>query len=414
MNHKVVFSLFHVFVNRGFSVLRFNTRGVGRSQGRFDNGMGELSDAAAALDWLQSMNADAKSCWIAGYSFRVAPLPVERHPSSVERGMLGDGERLAVGRLRLRVATLAAEAEREVGARATLVVRRARPRAGRPPRRRDGPGGRPRRRARRAGRRPRDAARPRGAALPPPPRSGPARRGPPRVRRAGRRRRDAAAARPHRPRLLGPASPASQAARERDVRGHERRAPLERLAQRDQSLVVPSLTLEGHAEVIPGARVVRRHAQCFAQRVPASPYGGGAGGCGRAPRARAPSPGRRRAARGSGRRVGQPAGAIERKGQSEVRACLAGGARIASRNAAAASSSCPWSRSAPPSASATWPAPARPPRERVGGIGRAALPPEHARERLARERVVGPPRESARAAASAPSQSCRRSSAHAR
>ena len=38
MNHKVVFSLFHVFVNRGFSVLRFNTRGVGRSQGRFDNG----------------------------------------------------------------------------------------------------------------------------------------------------------------------------------------------------------------------------------------------------------------------------------------------------------------------------------------------------------------------------------------
>src|SRR3990167_1678664 len=55
MNHKVVFSLFHVFVNRGFSVLRFNTRGVGRSQGRFDNGMGELSDAAAALDWLQSM-----------------------------------------------------------------------------------------------------------------------------------------------------------------------------------------------------------------------------------------------------------------------------------------------------------------------------------------------------------------------
>jgi len=69
MNHKVVFSLFHVFVSRGFSVLRFNTRGVGRSQGRFDNGMGELSDAAAALDWLQAMNADAKSCWIAGYSF---------------------------------------------------------------------------------------------------------------------------------------------------------------------------------------------------------------------------------------------------------------------------------------------------------------------------------------------------------
>ena len=40
MNHKVVFTLFHVFVNRGFSTLRFNIRGVGRSQGRFDNGRG--------------------------------------------------------------------------------------------------------------------------------------------------------------------------------------------------------------------------------------------------------------------------------------------------------------------------------------------------------------------------------------
>src|SRR4029079_2769463 len=69
MNNKVVFTLFHVFVNRGFSVLRFNTRGVGRSQGAFDNGQGELSDAAAALDWLQSMNPDAKQCWIAGFSF---------------------------------------------------------------------------------------------------------------------------------------------------------------------------------------------------------------------------------------------------------------------------------------------------------------------------------------------------------
>ena len=69
MNHKVVFSLFHVFVNRGFSVLRFNTRGVGRSQGRFDNGMGELSDAAAALDWLQTTNPQASQTWVAGYSF---------------------------------------------------------------------------------------------------------------------------------------------------------------------------------------------------------------------------------------------------------------------------------------------------------------------------------------------------------
>ena len=69
MNNKVVYSLFSCFKDLGFSVLRFNFRGVGRSQGQFENGAGELSDATIALDWLQAMNPDAKQCWIAGYSF---------------------------------------------------------------------------------------------------------------------------------------------------------------------------------------------------------------------------------------------------------------------------------------------------------------------------------------------------------
>jgi len=69
MNNKVVYTLHHVFSKRGFSVMRFNFRGVGRSQGEFDNGQGELSDAAAALDWLQTVNPDAAHCWVAGFSF---------------------------------------------------------------------------------------------------------------------------------------------------------------------------------------------------------------------------------------------------------------------------------------------------------------------------------------------------------
>jgi alpha/beta superfamily hydrolase len=69
MNNKVVYSLYHAFVRRGFSALRFNFRGVGRSQGSFDRGEGELSDAAAALDWLQGYNPNASSCWIGGFSF---------------------------------------------------------------------------------------------------------------------------------------------------------------------------------------------------------------------------------------------------------------------------------------------------------------------------------------------------------
>lgn len=69
MSNKVVYALYQSFVRRGFSALRFNFRGVGRSQGVFDNGQGELSDAATALDWMQSHNPNARSCWIGGFSF---------------------------------------------------------------------------------------------------------------------------------------------------------------------------------------------------------------------------------------------------------------------------------------------------------------------------------------------------------
>src|SRR5437660_12210829 len=69
MHNKVVYALYQCFVRRGFSTLRFNFRGVGRSQGSFDRGEGELADAAAALDWLQGYNPNAVTCWVAGYSF---------------------------------------------------------------------------------------------------------------------------------------------------------------------------------------------------------------------------------------------------------------------------------------------------------------------------------------------------------
>ncbi len=69
MSHPLVYEMYHLFVKQGFSVMRFNFRGAGRSQGVFDHGQGELSDAASALDWMQAMNPEAKSCWIAGFTF---------------------------------------------------------------------------------------------------------------------------------------------------------------------------------------------------------------------------------------------------------------------------------------------------------------------------------------------------------
>lgn len=69
MNNKIAYNLYQSFVRAGFSALRFNFRGVGKSQGKFDDGIGELADAATALDWLQQQNMDASTCWIAGFSF---------------------------------------------------------------------------------------------------------------------------------------------------------------------------------------------------------------------------------------------------------------------------------------------------------------------------------------------------------
>lgn len=69
MNDRITQALYKTFVRRGFATLRFNFRGVGRSQGEFDNGIGELSDAASALDWLQQFNPEAQTTWVAGFSF---------------------------------------------------------------------------------------------------------------------------------------------------------------------------------------------------------------------------------------------------------------------------------------------------------------------------------------------------------
>ena len=69
MHTKIVFKLYKIFIDSGFSTIRFNFRGVGKSEGIFDNGEGELSDAACILDWLQQYNTNSKICWVAGFSF---------------------------------------------------------------------------------------------------------------------------------------------------------------------------------------------------------------------------------------------------------------------------------------------------------------------------------------------------------
>ena len=69
MNNRIVYETYSSFYKNKFSVIRINFRGVEKSDGVFDNGQGELSDAAAALDWIEKENPGYNQCWVSGFSF---------------------------------------------------------------------------------------------------------------------------------------------------------------------------------------------------------------------------------------------------------------------------------------------------------------------------------------------------------
>ncbi len=69
MDNKVVQTLHKAFAELGFATMRFNFRGVGASDGLFDDGVGETEDAAAALAWARTQVGDAVPLVAAGFSF---------------------------------------------------------------------------------------------------------------------------------------------------------------------------------------------------------------------------------------------------------------------------------------------------------------------------------------------------------
>lgn len=67
MYNPVVEAIVGAFQKKGFTTLRFNFRGVGRSQGKYDDGHGEQRDIRAALAYLKNLNIEHLN--LAGYSF---------------------------------------------------------------------------------------------------------------------------------------------------------------------------------------------------------------------------------------------------------------------------------------------------------------------------------------------------------
>ncbi len=67
LDNAVVEIVVRTFQELDFTTLRFNFRGVGSSQGAYDNGRGEAEDARQALKYLTQTGID--TVCLAGYSF---------------------------------------------------------------------------------------------------------------------------------------------------------------------------------------------------------------------------------------------------------------------------------------------------------------------------------------------------------
>jgi uncharacterized protein len=68
MDNRIVYRAAKAAAEAGFAALRFNFRGVGQSAGQFDQGIGEMEDAATAIRWIEN-KYPALPLALIGYSF---------------------------------------------------------------------------------------------------------------------------------------------------------------------------------------------------------------------------------------------------------------------------------------------------------------------------------------------------------
>lgn len=69
LNNKVVTTVARALHRLGVWTIRFNFRGVGKSEGQFDNAIGEVDDLKSVLSWGQENFANDFRYWLAGFSF---------------------------------------------------------------------------------------------------------------------------------------------------------------------------------------------------------------------------------------------------------------------------------------------------------------------------------------------------------
>ena len=66
MNDRTSYAMFRAFMDIGFSVVRFNYRGVNDSEGSIGTAAENMLDIATVIDWIQNNNEDSDRIWLAG------------------------------------------------------------------------------------------------------------------------------------------------------------------------------------------------------------------------------------------------------------------------------------------------------------------------------------------------------------
>ncbi|HZF25889.1 MAG TPA: alpha/beta fold hydrolase [Steroidobacteraceae bacterium] len=84
MDNKVIHTLARTLQELGIPTVRFNFRGVGKSEGIYAEGDGETDDAVAVIDWSLKRWPGA-ALWLAGFSFgaSIAVRASARRPAAV-------------------------------------------------------------------------------------------------------------------------------------------------------------------------------------------------------------------------------------------------------------------------------------------------------------------------------------------
>jgi len=67
MNDRISYAIFRSFMDIGFSVVRFNYRGVGDSEGTIGAAADNMMDIATVIDWVQNQNEDSDKIWLSGH-----------------------------------------------------------------------------------------------------------------------------------------------------------------------------------------------------------------------------------------------------------------------------------------------------------------------------------------------------------